>query len=196
MAFRSKLEAVRVGDAPRGGTAIGEAIREATDLFVKSPEQATKIILLFTDGEDHEGGAVEAATAAFEEHNIRVYPIGVGDPMRTVGVQVPAGADERGKPLLYDGQIVFSKLDVPGLQRIAEAGGGQFATIQDLHRVVDVIAGMRKVELTTEERVRHTPRYQWFVAAALLLLGLETLIHERRSSVEKRAQRVWQQEVV
>ncbi len=194
MSFRSKLEAVKVGSAPRGGTAIAEAIRAATDLFAKSPQEASKIILLFTDGEDHEGGPVEAAKTAFEKHDIRTFTIGVGDPARTVGVQVPAREDDTRKPLLYDGQIVFSKLDVAGLQLIADAGGGRFAAIHELHRLVDAIAGMRKVELTTEERFRHKPRYQWFLAVALVLLGLETMISERRSSVADLPQRVWQQE--
>ncbi len=66
VAFRSKLEAIRVGSAPRGGTAIAEAIRASTDLFAKSPKEATKIILLFTDGEDHQGGPAQAARVAFE----------------------------------------------------------------------------------------------------------------------------------
>ncbi len=196
LAFRSKLEAITVGSAPRGGTAIAEAIRAATDLFATSPQDATKIILLFTDGEDHEGGPVEAAKVAYEEHGIRVYPVGVGDPRRTVGAQVPVDGGDRAKPLLYDGQIVFSKLDVAGLQRIAEAGGGQFAAMYELHRLVDAIAQMRKVELTTEERVRHKPRYQWFIAFALVLLGLETMISERGPSIKNLPQRVWQRERV
>jgi Ca-activated chloride channel family protein len=194
LAFRSKLEGLAIGSAPRGGTAIAEAIRTATDLFATSPEDATKIILLFTDGEDHEGGPVEAAQVAFEEHGIRVYPVGVGDPGRTVGAQVPADGDNRSKPLLYDGQIVFSKVDVAALQRIAEAGGGQYAMLSGLHRLVDAIAAMRKVELTTEERVRHKPRYQWFVASALVLLALELLIGERGAARAHLPQRVWQRE--
>lgn len=193
VAFRSKLEAIRVGSAPRGGTAIAEAIRASTDLFARSPQEATKIILLFTDGEDHEGGPAQAAQAAFEEHGIRTFAIGVGDPARTVGAQVPSGIGSS-KPLLHDGQIVFSKLDVPGLEEIGQAGGGQFAPIMDLHRLVDAMAGMRKTELTSQERVRHKPRYQWFVAMALLMLALETLISERRSSIANVPQRIWQQE--
>jgi Ca-activated chloride channel family protein len=180
LAFRSKLEQLTVGSAPRGGTAIAEAIRASTNLFARSPKEATKIILLFTDGEDHQGGPVEAARAAFEEHGIRTFTIGVGDPSRTVGVQVPMGEDTN-KPLLHDGQIVFSKLDVAALQQIGEAGGGRFASITDLHALVDAIAGMHKTQLSTEERIRHKPRYQWFVATAILLLFLEMLMSERRS---------------
>ena len=194
LSFRSKLETIDVGSAPRGGTAIAAAIRGARDLFAKSTQEATKIIVLFTDGEDHEGDPLEEAKLAYEQAGIRTFTVGVGDTARTVGAQVPSGAGASSKPILYDGQIVFSKLDVANLQRIALAGGGQFASIKDFHRLVSEMAKMRSTELTTEERIRHRPRYQWFVAAALILLALETIISERRASVTKLPQRVWQQE--
>lgn len=193
VAFRSKLDALRVGAVPRGGTAIAQAIRAAVDLFAKSPQQATKVILLCTDGEDHEGGPVEEAQAALKVHGIHVFTIGVGDPTRTVGAEVPADGGAS-KPLLHDGQIVFSKLDVEGLRKIANAGGGDYASIGELHRVVDKIANMRTTELTTEERMRHQPQYQWFVAVALLLLGIEMMIREVRPVAVDVLQRTWQQE--
>ncbi|MFH1108929.1 MAG: VWA domain-containing protein [Planctomycetota bacterium] len=193
VAFRSKLDALRVGVIPRGGTAVAQAIRAAVDLFAKSPQQATKVILLCTDGEDHEGGPVEEAQVAWKEHGIRVFTIGVGDPKRTVGAEVPAAEGGASKPLLHDGQIVFSKLNVEGLRKIAEAGGGDYAPIADLPRVVDNIASMRTTELSTEERMRRQPQFQWFVAMALLLLGVETMIREGRSSVGEQLQRTWQE---
>ena len=58
---------------------------------------------------------------------------------------------------------------------------------------MDAVGGMRKTELASEERVRHKPQYQWFLAAALVLLGLESLISERRASVENLPQRTWQE---
>ncbi len=193
LAFRSKLESLHVGAAPRGGTAIAQAIRAAVDLFAKSPKQATKVILLFTDGEDHEGGPIEEARVALKDQGIRIFTIGVGDPARTVGVEVPTSEDER-KPLLHDGQIVFSRLDVTGLRSIAEAGGGDYAPLGQLYQVVNRIAGMRRAELSAEERMRHRPRYQWFVAMALLLLFAETLVNEVSATRPRQAQRVWQEE--
>ena len=195
LAFSTKLDSLQVGAAPRGGTAIAEAIQAATDLFSKSPEEATKIILLLTDGEDHEGRPVEAAKQALEEHGIRTFTVAVGDPAQTVGARVPIREGGQRKPLLYDGQIVFSKLDVAGLQEIAEAGGGQYAPINQFPRLVNGMAQLRKTELTTEERMRHKPRYQWFLVAALILLGLETMIGERRTGTSDVPRRVWQLEV-
>jgi len=193
VAFRSKLDALRVGAVPRGGTAIGQAVAAAVDLFAKSTEQATKVVLLCTDGEDHEGRPVDEAQTAMKEHGIHVFTIGVGDPKRTVGAEVPAGDGGASKPLLHDGQIVFSKLDAEGLRAIANAGGGDYASIEELNRVVDRIASMRSTELTTEERMRHQPQYQWFVAVALMLLGMEMLIREVRPVTTDELQRTWQQ---
>ncbi len=201
LSFQSRLAGVGVGSVPRGGTAIAEVIRTVADLFRTSPEKATKIILLFTDGEDHEGGSVEAAKETYENQGILVFTIGVGDPARTFGAQVPAQAppgrsEVRGsKPLLHDGQIVFSKVNVAGLREIAEAGGGKYAPAGHLHRLVDAIAGYKKEELSTEERGRHKPRYQWFLAAALLLLGFETIIREGSARAGEVRQRLWQREI-
>lgn len=193
LAFQSKLEAVRVGSAPRGGTNIGEAIRRATDLFNSSPKDATKIILLLSDGEDHAGEGLAASKVAHDEADIRVFTVGVGDPTRTVGAQIPIDNGGVRKPLLHDGQIVFTKLDAGDLRDIAAAAGGQYAPIGEFHRLVQAMAGMKQTELSTEERMRHRPRYQWFVAAALILLALETMISDRRASVVSGPQRVWQE---
>jgi len=107
LAFRSKLDALYVGAVPRGGTAISDALRRSADLFSRSPQQATKIILLFTDGEDHEGDPVAEAKYTWQEHDIRVFTIGVGDPARTAGAVVPGMSGGSRKPMLHDGQIVF-----------------------------------------------------------------------------------------
>jgi len=192
VAFRSKLEALRFGMVPRGGTAIAQAIRKAVDLFARSPQESTRIILLCTDGEDHEGGPVEEARVAWAEHGIHVYAIGVGDPGRTAGAEVPESPG--GKPLLHQGQIVFSQPNLASLREIAEAGGGEMALVDDLRRVVDRMAGMRSTELSTEERMRHRPQYQWFLAGALLLLTIEGLMGEVGRAQVQPMRRTWQVE--
>ncbi|MFQ5413439.1 MAG: VWA domain-containing protein [Phycisphaerae bacterium] len=194
LAFRAKLADVGLGSAPRGGTAIAEAIKKATLLLASSPDDATRLILLLTDGEDHEGDPVAAAQTAFQAHGIRTYTIGVGDPALPAGAEVPMDGRPGSKPLLYDGQIVFSKLDVDGLRTIAEAGGGRYASIADLGHLVDAISSMHRTRLGTEARQIHRPRYQWFLAAALVCVLMEPLIRPSRRSVADLPRRVWQQE--
>jgi len=195
LAFRTKLEALDPSDVPRGGTAVANAIRRGVDLFAKSPEEATRVLMIVTDGEDHEGDPVAEAQLAWEEHHIRVYTLGVGDPSLSVGARVPKSA-ESGKPLLHDGQIVFSKLDVDTLRQVASVGHGQYVPMHHLHELVNAIAGMHQTELSTEDRIRHKPRYQWFVLAALLALALETLMSDARPGEAAVAKRVWQQEAL
>jgi len=84
LAFRTKLEHLHIGDVPRGGTNIAGAIRKSVELFNRSPEEATKIIMLVTDGENHEGDALAEAQLAWKEHGVRVFSVGVGDPSRTI----------------------------------------------------------------------------------------------------------------
>lgn len=191
--FETKLDQLYVGAAPRGGTDLGEAVYKATELFESSPEEASRILLLFTDGEDHEGHAAEAVAEALREHGIRTYCVGVGDP-GAMGAEVPESGGPGAKPLVHDGQVVVSKLDVEGLRSIAKAGGGQYTAIADFRYLVDHVTDLENARLATEQREQYKARYQWFVAAALLLLTMETVITDRRRNVADLPQRVWQQE--
>lgn len=192
LAFREKLAALDTSSAPRGGTAIAQAIRRAVDMFARSPEEATKVLLVVTDGDDHEGDPTAEAQLAWEEHGIHVYTVGVGASGSTAGARVPESA-RSSKPLLHDGQIVFSKLDVTTLNKIAGVAHGQYVPLKQLPQLVDAIADMHQSELSTEDRIRHTPRYQWFVLVALLLLAVETLTGESKLSNEGLPVRMWQE---
>jgi Ca-activated chloride channel family protein len=193
LAFRSKLDALDTSSAPRGGTAIAQAIHRATDMFARSPEEATKVLLVVTDGDDHEGDPTAAAQLAWEEHGIHIYTVGAGTKDSTAGARVPESAGS-GKPLLHDGQIVFSKLDVTTLKNVASVARGEYVPLEQLHQLIDAISDMHQSELSTEDRIRHTPRYQWFVLAALLLLAMETLTGESRPVAASTSERLWQQE--
>ena len=194
VAFRTKLDQLHVGAVPRGGTAIGKAIDAATDLFSTSPPEATKLLLLVTDGEDHEQDAVTSAAEAYKEKGIRIYAIGVGDPASTAGAQVPVGEGPGVQPLLHDGQLVFSKVNVAGLREIANAGGGEYSPVEAFSQLVSRIGRMKGTELTTEERMRRRPQYQWFLALALALLFIEATMSESRSAAIDEPVRLWQQE--
>ncbi len=176
--FAEALADLDTGSAPRGGTAIAEAIYTAGDFFAASAEGATRVILVFTDGEDHEGDPVRAAREARERYGALVFTIGVGDPDAPAGAQVPArpGGTE---PLVHDGQIVFSKLNMEALAKIAEAGAGKAVPISSFKSVVDLLENMDKQKLAGEERARYKPRYQVFLAFGLAALMMQTLLRER-----------------
>lgn len=193
VAFRNKLDQLDTSTVPRGGTATAEAIQRSIDLFARSPEEATKILILVTDGENHEGDPIALAQTAWNEHGIRVFTVGVGDTSSSTGARVPEAPDSS-RPLLHDGQIVFSKVDVGAMRQIASAGGGEYVGIENLFALVNSLAEMKRAELTVDERLRHRPQYQWFIAAAILALALEALLGDRAGTRNQHVERVWQQE--
>lgn len=192
-AFRNKLGQLHVGSVPRGGTAIAKAIDAASDLFAISPPDATKIIVLVTDGEDHDGQPVEAAETAYKEHGIRVYTVAAGDPSSTVGAQVPMNENPGAPPLLHDGQIVFSRVADEELKAIAAAAQGEYVPLESFNRLVARMASLEGKELGTEERLRHRPQYQWFAAICLLLLFWEAALSETATRRRDELVRAWQQ---
>ncbi len=192
--FRQALEQIDLNSAPRGGTAIAEAVYESAGFFKTSPKEASKILLVFTDGEDHVGDPIAAAREMHEEYGIVTYCVGVGDPSLTAGAEVPEGESPDARPLVHEGQIVFSKISPEALTAIAEAGQGRYVPAADFGLLVGHLSQLQKQKITAEERQRRMPRYQWFVAAALLLLTLEPLIARRRRVPDEAVTRVWQQE--
>lgn len=168
--------------APRGGTAIGDAIRLGLELTDDVPER-DKAFVVLTDGEDHESFPLEAARLAAQQ-KVQIFTIGIGDPV--AGATIPVGAAGGGKRLEYQGELVRSKLDESLLKDIAVATGGAYVPAgtgtYDLGQVyVDHLAKLRASTLAGEQRVRLKERYQWFVGLGLALyLGALAIRPTRR----------------
>jgi Ca-activated chloride channel family protein len=167
---------------PSQGTAIGDAL----ELSVKSfrEDERSKAIVIITDGENHEGDALEAAQAAAEK-GIRIFTIGMGSPE---GSPVPVYDDmnrQTGFKSDRQGQTVISRLDETMLQQIASAGSGIYvraSTGQDgLTRILDEINAMEKQEIETRTFSEYESRFQYFLALALILLVIELIIPDRKS---------------
>lgn len=165
--------------APRGGTAIGDAIRLGLELTGDVPER-DKAFVLFTDGEDHESFPLEAAKLA-AERKVQIFAIGIGDPVS--GATVPGKS--AGQRLEYQGELVRSKLDESLLKDIAVATGGAYVPAgtgtYDLGQVyVDHLAKLRASTLGGEQRVRLKERYQWFLGLGLALYACALTIRPAR----------------
>ncbi|MEZ4766289.1 MAG: VWA domain-containing protein [Calditrichia bacterium] len=118
------LDESNVGSIPQPGTSISEAIRTAMTSFV-SQEQKYKVLIVITDGEDHEDDPVEVAQEAAES-GVLIYTVGVGSP---AGAPIPE-YNQRGQMTGYKkdnrGQTITTKLDVLTLEKIADAANGKF----------------------------------------------------------------------
>jgi Ca-activated chloride channel family protein len=186
-AVRLTLDEVGVRSSPRGGSLIGDGIRLAAESFVDEVKDH-KVIVVITDGEDHESYPVQAASDAFKDRGIRVYTVGLGDEAQ--GAPVPAKDGRPGQTMRHEGREVWSKMNPQTLREIAVSGGGAHipagtANI-DMGRLIyeDRIAKAEQREFEVSRVERFHPRFQWFAGIALLLLIIEMIVSEYRAERE------------
>jgi Ca-activated chloride channel family protein len=179
-AVENSLTALDTETIPRGGTNIASAIREAADAF-GSGESTHRALVLFTDGEELEDDAVKAAKEV--NGKFRIFTVGVGTP---AGSLIPLPSSDGGTEFLKDdqGEYVKSHLDEEKLKEIANATGGFYVHLDNGPATAKAIIdqGLRKMqehEFETRETVP-IERYEWPLAAGILLLLAAMLISERR----------------
>jgi Ca-activated chloride channel family protein len=181
------LESINTDMIPTQGTAIGNAINLAVESFGKD-EGKNKAIVVITDGENHEDDAIKAAEAAAEK-GITIHTIGMGS---ADGAPIPVyrGTVREGYRKDNQGNTVVTKLNEQVLQEIAATGNGIYvrATNADagLNNVLDAIDKLEKKQFDSKMYSDYEDRFQWFIAAAVLLLLIELLLSERKSKIYQR----------
>lgn len=175
------LSTISTDIVPTQGTAIADAI----DLSVKAfdDNDHEKAIIIITDGEDHEGDAVEAARKATEK-GIRVYTIGMGLPE---GAPIPVydkNGNQQGFKKDLNNNTVVTKLNEEMLKQIADAGDGEYVrannTQAGLGLIFDEINKLDKTEFESRVFSDYEDRFQYLIGIALALLLIEFIILERR----------------
>jgi Ca-activated chloride channel family protein len=178
---RMFLDAAYPGLISRPGTAIAEAIQIAMTGF--NQERATqKVIVLLTDGENHEGDIFATAQEAADQ-GIIIYTIGFGSPD---GEPIPQ-YDNLGTLIGYkqdqQGETVLTHLDEIALQRIAIITNGRyFRAVADGREVgflANEINELHTSELESRFETRGIERFQWFLGIALMALIVIELIPDR-----------------
>jgi Ca-activated chloride channel homolog len=167
---------------PQPGTAIGSAIEASVKAF-NSEDRKHKVLILITDGEDHETDPLEAAKVA-EQQGVKIYTIGIGSPQ---GVPIPE-YDRYGRSSGFkkdkQGGVVTTKLDVLTLQKIAFQTGGKFYQATsgeaELDEIYKEIAELEKKELVSKQFSQYEDRFQIFLIIGLFLIILEMFIPEKR----------------
>ena len=181
-AVRLFLETVDTEAMPVQGTAIGAAIRLANRCFDQG-ERRFKAIVLFTDGEDHQGDPVGAAQEAAAE-GVRLFAVGLGTPS---GELIPelgqAGAGSYHKD--RQGNYVKSRLDEESLKQIALVGEGDYFRSSTSGDVVGDIAAqienMDQKELGETRFTEYEERFQIPLLAALVCLVAAAWLSDRRA---------------
>lgn len=161
----------------RQGTALGAAIDLAASSFSAGSE-GSRVIILISDGENHEDDAVAAAQMA-AERGIKIYTIGIGTPE---GAPIRIGGDFIKDA---DGKMVVSKLDESTLEQIAMATGGGYIRASNrslgLDEIIKQINEVERKDLTESIFEDFSEQYHYPLAIALALLLVELLIPNRRS---------------
>jgi Ca-activated chloride channel family protein len=176
------LSIIEPGMMPKPGTAIGDAIRTAVKGFNKK-ERKHKVLVLLTDGEDHDTDPIGAANEA-KRGGVIIYTIGIGTKK---GEPIPV-MDESGKVNGYkkdkSGEVVMTKLDEEMLQKIAFITDGEYyhatAGEFELDKIYGEISRMEKKELSSRLFTQYEDRFQYFLGVAFILLCIEFIIGDRK----------------
>lgn len=164
----------------------GTALEKAINLGVKSftpGDEKNKAIVIITDGEDHEGDPVAAATRA-NESGITIHMVGMGLPQ---GAPIPTVSRSGQRDYRTDaqGSVVISKLEENTLKQVAAAGGGKYIrannTKSGLSALFSELDDMQKVEMEAKVYSEYEEQYQYFLGFALLALLAEVFILNRKN---------------
>ena len=164
------------------GTDIARALSIAMNSFTQQ-EKIGRAIIVITDGEDHEGGALEAAEAA-RKKGINVFILGVGD---TKGAPIPDG--DGGYMTDNRGETVMTALNEQMCQQVAQAGKGKYIHVDNTsdaqERLNDELAKLQKGETNSVVYSEYDEQFQAFAILALLLLITEICIFESKNPLLK-----------
>ena len=179
--FRRSLSDIDTASAPRGGTAIGDAIRKALEVF-KPNSQRDQAILLITDGDDQKSAPMEAADVA-AERGVTIFSVGLGDS--TQGARVPA-KDRTGQFMEFEGEQVWSKLDSSLLEQLALKTSGVYIPAgtknYDLREIYSNYLADRGGETSeTQTRLRRGEQFQWFLGIGVLLMLIDFFIKPHKT---------------
>ena len=172
------LPSINPGMVSTQGTAIGSAINLSMRSFTPD-EKTSKTIVIITDGENHEGDAVQAAAAAAEK-GVKVNVVGIGLPK---GSPIPISRNDYMKD--NAGNVVITQLNEPMCQEIAQAGNGLYVradnTNSALRALQNELSNMSKSEVESQVYSDYDEQFPTLAWIVLVLLVLEFLTSERKN---------------
>ena len=164
------------------GTAIGEALL-MTENFFDDEKQKNRVILILSDGEDHEKGVVEAAKQ-LKQKEIKIYAIGLGTEK---GAPIPIRRNGRIVDYKKDRneEMVITKMNEKTLKELAVASGGRYINGSDTKKVTqfvqDELSKTEKSEFETATFTDFKSQFQWFLGIAIFLLLLDVFLLNKKT---------------
>ncbi len=178
-AARMYLGSITPDLIPRQGTEIDEAIRVSDEAFNKK-ERKHKALIIISDGEDHNEGAINEAKKALE-NGVVINTVGIGSP---TGSPLP-DPETGGLKKDNEGNTVVSKLNEDALKGLASTGKGMYLHLMNnTDEVVDALADkidkMEQKEFGENVFTDYNSYFQYFLGICLILILLEFFVPEGR----------------
>jgi Ca-activated chloride channel family protein len=178
--FLDNLDPTVVGQA---GSSMARTIRQGVDLLTLTNSGADRALVVMSDGEAFEPiEDIQAESKRAGEQGISLVTVGFGTTTgATITIKLPDGRTALKKD--ENGNTVVTQYHPETLQAAADAAHGTFIPADATDKASRIKAALSTLRTQTRASLgteSKTPRYQWFLFPAFLLLLLDTFLLERR----------------
>ncbi len=164
------------------GTSLANAINQSIDLF-ELDAPGDRAIVILSDGEDHEEDIDDALEKAMEAR-VNIITIGIGTRN---GGKIPISHD--GRKIGYKkqhGETIITQLNESALKAIAKDANGTYIHSNSTRKVVQDVKfaflNYKRVEKGSSDYTNYRLYYQYFAAAALILILLDSLMFSKKTA--------------
>jgi tetratricopeptide (TPR) repeat protein len=175
-AAKMYLSSANTESVPSQGTVIAEALNRCNNSF-SGKEKKYKVVVLLTDGEDHDNGAVDKAQQMASE-GVVILAVGIGS---TAGASIPDDATGQNK-LDAQGNVIISSLNEQVLRSVAQKGNGQYKLFTNTDDVLSMLENQifssDRRPVKDDSLVNYTFFFQVFLALAMVFLLAELFVSE------------------
>ena len=178
-AAKMYLSSASTDIVPTQGTVISDALKMCNASF-NSKEKKYKAVVLISDGEDHDEGALKIAGQMADE-GIAINTVGIGSPQGSTIIDELTNQEK----LDAGGNVVITKLNEEELMKIAEKGNGSYQLFTNADELVSKLnaqlGSMDQRTVTEDSLVNYKNFFPYFLILALILLVVELFISERKT---------------
>lgn len=187
--FLSGMGPGMLGD---GGTDARAALDCAREAFERSGGKGDWVLILFSDGEHHEGDVTTAVDRLVDD-SVRLFTIGVGDPAGS-GARIPEVGPDSAPAYKRDaeGDLIITRFEEERLSALAEMGQGVYfrgtESGKELGEIYRMVKGMRETEFTSRLHHQLEDRFQIPLLGGIVFLCLSYMLGNRSFRSERRTQ--------
>ncbi|MEX0672022.1 MAG: VWA domain-containing protein [Candidatus Babeliales bacterium] len=177
--FNLFLKDVDASIVASGTTAIDQAIKKALEVFSRTPAKKTKLLALFTDGEDYSAN-LDLLKQQAQQEGMIIFTLGVGTPQ---GAPVPI-INAQGVSMGYEkdaqGNAIISSLNESLLRDLARDVGGTYRRItsdeSDIDELLERVRRFEKEQFGQREINQHEEQYPYFLVVSLICFLVEWMV--------------------